>query len=191
MNITNKTRGLGWIGLIALALAACNNAPSKPSVSGTPPEFLAGIWAVYDSLTVCEPFAPTWPFGFSVDTICPGGPDFACENARCAWRLNQESFGYGTSFTCTSCSGVISDTSIDVICNGTDEFWEESTGEMCPVWLTVHTQGHPDSNGWLLIRSIQQNLDRQGVWSGTRGYGASLPSIFYYDEADWRRALTL
>lgn len=146
------------ISLLALLSSACGgDSPSKPSVTGAPPAFLAGIWALEDSLTLCEPFAPVWALGSSVDTICAGGPDFGFENAWSAWRVYATLYSVDSGMTLTSCSGFVSDAQIDVTCRGEDQYLYDYTGEICHYLVTIHTQGRPDSNGWCLLRAITRS----------------------------------
>ena len=156
MGSSNWTRLLGVVAMLTLFAAGCSDKSQSPQLTGTPPDFLAGIWEVSDASADCYPFAPWYDEEVFTDTICLGGPDFGTLNALATWEmyLRYSEFvpGIWTPLEIKYCSGVISDTLINVFC----EARSSATLEDCNFKVRFYTRGIPHEGTWTLLRSVER-----------------------------------
>jgi len=151
---TTSTRLLGIPLLWAVVVTSCGDQAQTPVVEGSPPEFLAGVWEVEDSSFECFSWWSQRREGAFTDTICIGGPDFATLNAQAAWDmyLDYEDIlpGRWTAPSFKSCSGIISDTLIQVYCVAR----VSATLEECDFTVRFYTSATPDADHWKLLRRV-------------------------------------
>ena len=156
MSSTIWTRLVGTIAMVVLLATGCSDKSQSPSVTGAPPDFLAGVWEVTDSSANCYPFAPWDKQEIFTDTICLGGPDFGTRNALTTWgmylRYNEVLPGLWTPLEIESCSGVITDTLVNVFCAAR----ASSTLEDCSFKVRFYTRGIPGRDTWTLLRSVER-----------------------------------
>jgi hypothetical protein len=156
----NRIRQLGYIGAILVTLSGCSEDKSfVPPVAGAPPEFLAGVWTVRDSVTDSRYAIGAWePTYVYVDTICPTTLDLVEENMQTVWLMYLDEIGWAPGHflrpEIQSCSGIISDTLINVLCRGTGAY--SLTGPDCVFQLTFSTRGLPNGDEWVLLRTVQR-----------------------------------
>lgn len=156
MGTSIRSRLLGILALGVLVAAGCSDKPASPKLSGAPPDFLAGVWDVIDTATLCGVNSATTRARKDsyTDTICIGGPDLAIANAQEAWDmyLKYEEFipGKWTPLSFDFCSGFISESEFNVYCLA----HASATLEECDFLVRISTRGLFDGNKWTMLRSV-------------------------------------
>jgi hypothetical protein len=149
-----------WTGVIvglAVLIGCSSDEVSGPTVTGSPPEYLTGIWDIRDAAVDCR-YVPGYQHTYSYsDTICASTLDFVNESVQTVWLMYLNRLGvcayHYLEPEIQSCSGIISDTVINVLCNCTVQY--SLTGEDCYIELLVSIRGLPNGNEWQLLRSIE------------------------------------
>jgi hypothetical protein len=148
------------IGCLAVLIGCSSDEVTGPKVTGHAPAYLEGVWSIQDAIAPCSnTIRYTRTFNY-MDTICASTLDFVNESVQTVWLmyLQRDTLYPACSYNylepeIQSCSGVISDTLINVLCNCTVQHYLE--GEDCYIDLLVSIRGLPNDNEWQLLRSIE------------------------------------